>query len=102
MKDVLPSAPHFLRVVRAVARVSGVTAPATVVATSLFAGCGGLPGTEQGTAGVPVMTTTHGNGGAGGASTSSTTSSTSTSLGSGGFVGMPDGGNATDGGDGGH
>jgi hypothetical protein len=100
MKDSSPSAPHFLRVVRALARVSGVAAPVVVVTTGLAGGCSDA-GQAMGVAGGGGSITTSSTSHTGGATTT-TSSSTSTSLGSGGFVGMPDAGGTTDGGDGGH
>lgn len=102
MSDATPKAPHFLRVIRAIARVKGAAFPLAAV-TTVVAGvhCGD---------GVAVMgVTAMGGSGTGGGTTTTTTQSTSTtssltSASSGGFAVMDGGGSdaATDaGGDGG-
>jgi hypothetical protein len=97
MKDAPPSAPHFLRVVRALARVRGAAIPLAAV-TTVVAGvaCGAKNGIV---AGVEIMD----DGGTGGDTTTSSTTGVAssgvsvmpdsgTSSSSGGFAGMPDGG----------
>jgi hypothetical protein len=60
-----PKLPHFLRVVRALARVSGMAAPMAAVVTTVAAGCGdGVHGVggfvTMGTGGATTTTTTTG------------------------------------------
>jgi len=105
MSDKSSKAPHFLRVVRALARVRGAAVPIATVATAIV-------GSFNCAYGVPAMS---GTGGAGGATTHTGTAGSS-SLASGGFTGMgvtvmvdagPDGSSSSTssgagGGDGGH
>jgi hypothetical protein len=102
MNDSSPPAPHFLRVVRALARVRDAAIPVAAV-TTVFAGV--ACGAQDGVVAMGIVAMDGGNGGATTTSTThtgTTSSSTSTSLGSGGFMVMPDGGETADGGDGGH
>lgn len=71
MSDSSQRPPHFLRVVRALARVSGVSVPIAAVVTSFAAGCSNDPiaGCQgfcyMGTGGSGTSSSTGGQGGAG-------------------------------------
>jgi hypothetical protein len=104
MDESTPRLPHFLRVARALAKVSGVALPAAVFISSATPGCDGGAGSggaggSYTSAGIGSAVLPH-DGGTGGASSSSESSGGfhvmdggdgDASSSSSGFVVMPDG-----------